>query len=240
MARGKTERDIDEARRQLDRAEHTFTDVTAFRTTLEKEIATYRDLLEGKDGNYILSFVFLKLILCINGLRGCADRIVQNAEQKALERPGSNRYTYRSDSTRSASTSRTYINTAPSNYAHTESNPTSASLGTYVSQPPSSSPPPSSTSYYHTLSNTTRNIPIRDETRRHSSSSDSTIRDDNTRRSIIREYVPPDDSNHHTLPPNRPLSSSSSSSSSSQDSLVQANTGNDNPPTIEYDTFEDV
>jgi len=172
-----------------------------------------------------------------NGLRGCADRIVQNAEQKALERPSS-LYNYRPDSTKTTKTtsiSRTYINTTGSNYSYTDLNPTT-STGTYLNEPP---PPPSSSSYYHTLSNTSRIVPIRDETLRHSSSSDSTIRDDNTRGSIIREYVPQDDSNHHTLPPNRPLASSSSSSSS-QDSLGHTNTGNDNPPTAEYETFEDA
>jgi hypothetical protein len=171
-----------------------------------------------------------------NGLRGCADRIVQNAEQKALERPSS-LYNYRPDSTKTTKTtsiSRTYINTTGSNYSYTDLNPT-MSTGTYINEPP----PPSSSSYYQTLSNTSRIVPIRDETLRHSSSSDSTIRDNNTRGSIIREYVPQDDSNHHTLPPNRPLASSSSSSSS-QDSLGHTNTGNDNPPTAEYETFEDA
>jgi hypothetical protein len=175
------------------------------------------------------------------GLRGCADRIVQNAEQKALERPGSH-YSYRSDATKTTSISRTYINTTGSNYAYQESNLTNSTLEPYLNQPPSPPSPPPSSSHYHTLSNITRNIPIRDETLRHSSSSDSTIRDDHTRGSIIREYVPQDDSNHHTLTPNRPLSpsSSSSSSSTSQDSLIEVNVGDDDLRTVEYDTFEDA
>jgi hypothetical protein len=51
LAKGKTERDIDEARRHLERVEQTFTDVTAFKTSLEKEIAIYRELLESNYEN---------------------------------------------------------------------------------------------------------------------------------------------------------------------------------------------
>jgi hypothetical protein len=39
---------MNEARRRLDRVEHTYADVTTFKTNLEKEIAIYRELLESK------------------------------------------------------------------------------------------------------------------------------------------------------------------------------------------------
>ncbi len=48
LARSKTEREIREARQNLDRVEQTYSEVTAFRTTLEKEIGIYRELLESK------------------------------------------------------------------------------------------------------------------------------------------------------------------------------------------------
>ena len=47
-ARKKAERDIEEARRRLERVEREYAETTIFKTTLEKEIATYRELLEGK------------------------------------------------------------------------------------------------------------------------------------------------------------------------------------------------
>lgn len=47
-ARVRVERDIDEALRHLKEVEQKYADMTVFRTTLEKEIATYRELLESK------------------------------------------------------------------------------------------------------------------------------------------------------------------------------------------------
>lgn len=43
----KAERDIEDARRHLERIERQYAETTVYRTSLEKEIATYRELLEG-------------------------------------------------------------------------------------------------------------------------------------------------------------------------------------------------
>jgi len=63
-------KEIEEVRRRLEIANHDYQEVTNLKTSLEKEIGTYRELLESQ-----------------NGLRGYVDRIVQNAELIALERP---------------------------------------------------------------------------------------------------------------------------------------------------------
>lgn len=55
-AKIKIERDINEARRNLERIEHTYTEVIASQVTLEKEIATYRELLESKYFQYHFNY----------------------------------------------------------------------------------------------------------------------------------------------------------------------------------------
>ncbi len=65
----RTERDIDEARRHLERVERRYTDATVFQTSLEKEIATYRELLDSKYKNLIfrvffsfICFLYVKMV----------------------------------------------------------------------------------------------------------------------------------------------------------------------------------
>ncbi|UJR22239.1 hypothetical protein I4U23_025300 [Adineta vaga] len=74
LAQAKREKELEEARRRLEQANHDFGEVSNLKTSLEKEIGTYRDLLESQ-----------------NGLRGYVDRIVQSAEQQALDRPSTTR-----------------------------------------------------------------------------------------------------------------------------------------------------
>ncbi|CAF1140371.1 unnamed protein product [Rotaria sp. Silwood1] len=69
FVQGRASKDIDEARRRLERANRQYDEVTSLKTSLEKEINTYRELLESQQG-----------------LRGYVDRIVQNAEQQAFDR----------------------------------------------------------------------------------------------------------------------------------------------------------
>ncbi|CAF2712877.1 unnamed protein product [Rotaria sp. Silwood2] len=68
-AQTKMAKDIEEARHRLERANRQYEEVTSLKTSLEKEISTYRELLESQQG-----------------LRGFVDRIVQNAEQQAFDR----------------------------------------------------------------------------------------------------------------------------------------------------------
>ncbi|CAF0884698.1 unnamed protein product [Adineta steineri] len=74
-ARAKGERALDDARRRLQQAEQEYTTVMEFKTSLEKEINTYRKYLEGPDG-----------------LRVCVDRVVQDAEQQALVKSNANAF----------------------------------------------------------------------------------------------------------------------------------------------------
>jgi hypothetical protein len=80
------------------------------KTSLEKEISTYRDLLESQ-----------------NGLRGYVDRIVQNAEQQALDRPVSH------TGGGSTTISRTVINTTGTNYGYGGS-PGTSGISSLISQ----------------------------------------------------------------------------------------------------------
>ena len=240
MAKVNAERDIEETRRRVERVEREYADATVYQTSLEKEIAVYRELLESKYGTGIFRFVDRSFSLGPGGLRGCADRIVQNAEQKALERPPSSNYKYRSDSMKTTRTiSHSYVNRRDSNYSTIDPYVTT-SLRSYVNQ----SPPPLVSNSYQT-STIFRTIPVQDEVNRHSSSSDSTIRDNNSRDSIIRDYDPRDDTQQHSLVRERTPSSSSSSSSStsstsSQESLVRRNTGQDDGNGAEYEVIVDT
>ncbi|CAF1178608.1 unnamed protein product [Rotaria sordida] len=69
LGQGRVAKDIEEARHRLERANREYNEVTSLKTSLEKEINTYRELLESQ-----------------SGLRGYVDRIVQNAEQQAFDR----------------------------------------------------------------------------------------------------------------------------------------------------------
>ncbi|CAF0757355.1 unnamed protein product [Adineta ricciae] len=95
-AQAKRDRDLEDARRRLERANNDFNEVSNLKTSLEKEIGTYRELLESQ-----------------NGLRGYVDRIVQNAEQQALDRPSSARPITGGSTT----ITRTYINTTGPSYS---------------------------------------------------------------------------------------------------------------------------
>ncbi|CAF1098963.1 unnamed protein product [Adineta steineri] len=72
QSQARRDRDLEEARRRLEIANANFNEVSNLKTSLEKEIGTYRDLLESQ-----------------TGLRGYVDRIVQHAEQQALDNPSS-------------------------------------------------------------------------------------------------------------------------------------------------------
>ena len=47
-AQAKRDRDVEDARRRLERANNDFNEVSNLKTSLEKEIGTYRELLESK------------------------------------------------------------------------------------------------------------------------------------------------------------------------------------------------
>ena len=49
QAQARMARDIQDARQRLEHANRDFTEVSNLKTSLEKEITTYRDLLESKD-----------------------------------------------------------------------------------------------------------------------------------------------------------------------------------------------
>jgi hypothetical protein len=169
-----------------------------------------------------------------NGLRGLADRIVQNAEQKALDRPSNNNNRADGTTTKTTTTtiSRTYINTMGSNYAYIDPD-TATSVRNPVNQPPPSS------SSYQTLSNTYRSIPIRDETTRNSPSWESTARDYNLRDNVIRDHSSRNSTihDHSSRGSTTRNSSVRDSRSSSRESLVRENTGNENPQNPEYETI---
>lgn len=91
-AQSKLAKDIQDAKNRLEQANRDFAEVSNLKTSLEKEISVYRDLLESQ-----------------SGLRGYVDRIVQNAEQQVLERPSTR------PSGVSTSIQHTFINTTGSN-----------------------------------------------------------------------------------------------------------------------------
>jgi len=55
-AQAKMTREIQEAQRRLELANRDFDEVTSLKTTLEKEISTYRDLLESNE--YIFPLIY--------------------------------------------------------------------------------------------------------------------------------------------------------------------------------------
>lgn len=176
--------------------------------------------------NISIVFWLFYYILSIgpNGLRGCADRIVQNAEQRAL-----NRYSHnRADNTTTTNTtiSRTYINATGSNYDYRESNITTDGVRSPVNQPPPSS------NYYHTLSNTYRNIPVREESIRNSPTWNNTAHEYNLRDSTIRDYSSRDTTNRN--------SSIRDSRSSSRESSVRENPEYENQQSSEHETLLDT
>jgi predicted nucleic acid-binding Zn-ribbon protein len=59
-AQAKMTREIQEAQRRLELANRDFDEVTSLKTTLEKEISTYRDLLESNEKNFFLNNSFIK------------------------------------------------------------------------------------------------------------------------------------------------------------------------------------
>jgi len=158
-----------------------------------------------------------------NGLRGCADRIVQNAEQKALDRSINKNYRFNNNRTDRTTTttviSRAYINTGVTNYDYEDSN-TPTRVKTPINQP-------SSPSNYH------RSVPIREETIRDSSLWDRTEHDYNLRDSPVRNYTSRDSTNR-----NSSIRDSRSSSSESESS-IRENTLSENRQSPDYQTFVD-
>jgi hypothetical protein len=61
LAKARIENGIDEARRRLARADQDYATVTEFKTSLEKEIATYRRYLEGI--NITITYLFYFIIM---------------------------------------------------------------------------------------------------------------------------------------------------------------------------------
>jgi predicted nucleic acid-binding Zn-ribbon protein len=47
LSQAKTAKELDEAKRRVDQANRDFNEVTNLKTSLEKEIGTYRELLES-------------------------------------------------------------------------------------------------------------------------------------------------------------------------------------------------
>lgn len=191
-----------------------------------------------------------------SGLRRCADRIVQNVEQKALERPTTNP-NYRFDTNRSTTTMKTvehtYINTERSNYDYSDQRTSSPIRRTGTSSP--ITPSMESSSYRQEPSVISRIIPVYDETTRHSSSSDSTIRGEEYQRSNVQDSPPRNNPNRGNLirertPSPVPSSSSSSSTSSSSGEEDQtASSANRNgannhhyppPSTADYEVLNDL
>jgi len=107
---------IDELRRKLERLQREYDEVTNMKTSLEKEINQYRDLLEGK-----------------SGLVPTVDHIVDEAQRAASERASNNALTGSIGRTGGGSTSiqRTYISSTGSGYGTT--------LGGLVTQTPRTS-----------------------------------------------------------------------------------------------------
>lgn len=64
--------EIEELRRKLEQLQHEYEEVTNMKTSLEKEITTYRDLLEGTNNR--------------EGLKQIVDHVVEDARRIELER----------------------------------------------------------------------------------------------------------------------------------------------------------
>ncbi len=121
-----------------------------------------------------------------DGLRGCVDRIVQNAEQQVHDRSsGTNTPQSNYGGVPTTTISRTYINTTSSNYSYPGSG-SGASISNLINQ--STAAP----NHYQSLSNYYRNVPSRDDASNNSSfhgsatPRDYTVQDPSHRTSIIR------------------------------------------------------
>jgi hypothetical protein len=113
LSQAKMAKEIQEAKRRLEQAKHDFDEVTNLKTSLEKEITTYRDLLESKEHKFFFFFRnHLLLFVGQNGLRGYVDRIVQNAQQQALDQPAAR------IGGGSTTIQRTFINTTNPNFGY--------------------------------------------------------------------------------------------------------------------------
>ena len=180
------------------------------------------------------------------------ERIVQNAEQQALDRPSGNTNpkSIRGSGTSTTTTiSRTYINSTGSNdgYGGPNAGAPTSNL---------SNQPPATQGVYQTLSNTYGNVVMRDSTNQSTSFRNSGIRDETSdsatlrdnssyatplRDSTGRDYIPRDNSNRNSLV--RDGSNHDSlvrdSSSTGRDSLRREDSANGNRQSEIYDVIYD-
>lgn len=190
LAKAKFERAADEARQHLRTVEQDYDKVFEFKTWLEKEIETYRKNLDGTA--FASSCSTRTLTLCIgpNGLREFVDRIVQQAQQQALDRPAGAAYPRTIHASGSTTVRRTYINSSSSNY--TPGNLFSSSVGTGVPlyNPGRTYEPPSDRVYTRETSRdfgSSRDSTLRDATTEDASAYGSPTRSSFNRNSSIRD-----------------------------------------------------